>query len=76
MRRAELSIDEKKGMSGFSLGAGLYLNKFIIHFAQSYYHIAGPYTELGLNIKLNQLVGIGHLGNKINWSEKFASSYK
>jgi hypothetical protein len=76
MRRSELSIDEKKGMSGFSLGAGLYLNKFTIHFAKSYYHIAGPYTEIGLNFKLNQLFGFGNAGNKINWSEKFANSYK
>lgn len=73
MRRSELAISEKKGMSGFSLGAGLYLNKFIVHFAQSYYHIAGPYTEFGINIKLNQLIGSGA---GINWSEKFEKSYR
>ena len=75
MRRSELAIEEKKGMSGFSFGGGLYLNKFILHFAQSYYHIAGAYTEIGLNFKLNQLIGLGAGGNKINWSEKFAKSY-
>jgi hypothetical protein len=76
LRRAELTIDEKKGMSGFSFGGGLYLNKFTIHFAKSYYHIAGSYTEIGINFKLNQLFGLGQTGNKINWSEKFANNYK
>ncbi len=73
MRRSELAIDEKKGMSGFSYGVGLYLNKFIVHFAQSHYHIAGAYSEIGLIFKLNQIVGGG---NSINWSEKYANSYK
>jgi hypothetical protein len=62
-------------MSGFSFGGGLYLNKFTIHYAQSYYHLAGAYNELGINIKLNDLFGIGTMGDKINWSEKFANSY-
>jgi len=74
-RRAELSLGEKKGMSGFSFGGGLYLNKFILHYAQSYYHLAGSYHELGLAIRMNQLFGMGNLGQKINWSEKFARSY-
>jgi hypothetical protein len=75
LRRSELSITDKKGMSGFSFGGGLYLNKFTIHYAQSYYHLAGAYNELGINIKLNDLFGIGTMGDKINWSEKFANSY-
>ena len=75
MRRSELAIAEKKGMSGFSYGVGLYLHKFIVHFAQSYYHIAGPTTEVGLTFKLNQLIGV-HSGESINWSEKFANTYK
>lgn len=76
LRRSELAIAEKKGLSGFSFGGGLYLNKFIIHFAQSYYHISGAYSEVGINFALNQLFGIGKGGNKINWSEKFANQYK
>jgi hypothetical protein len=75
LRRSELSITDKKGMSGFSFGAGLYLNKFVLHFAQSYYHVAGPMTEMGLQIKLNQLFGFGTGGQKINWSDKFANSF-
>jgi hypothetical protein len=75
LRRSELALDEKKGASGFSFGAGLYLNKFVIHYARSYYHIVGPFNEIGINIKLNQLIGLGNMGGKINWSEKYARAY-
>ncbi|MBL7766334.1 MAG: type IX secretion system protein PorQ [Chitinophagaceae bacterium] len=75
LRRSELAIDERKGLSGFSFGAGLYLNQFTIHYAQSYYHIAGPYNEVGINVRLNDLFGLGDAGKRINWSEKFAKSY-
>lgn len=76
LRRSELSITDKKGMSGFSFGAGMYLNKFVLHYAQSHFHLAGAYHELGINIKLNQLFGLGTAGQKINWSEKFVKSYR
>lgn len=75
MRRAELALDEKKGMSGFAFGAGIYLNKFVIHYAQSHYHLAGAYHEFGLNFKLNQLFGFGPGGKKIHWGEKFTSAF-
>ncbi|HMN33057.1 MAG TPA: type IX secretion system protein PorQ [Chitinophagaceae bacterium] len=75
LRRSELAISEKKGVSGFSFGAGIYLNKFTIHYAQSYYHIVGAYNEIGINFSLNQLFGLGHFGEKINWSEKYAHAY-
>lgn len=76
LRRAELATADKKGMSGFSFGAGIYLNKFIIHYAQSHYHLAGAYHEIGLNFKLNQLVGLGAGGKKINWAEKYHSAFR
>ena len=76
LRRSELAIAEKKGLSGFSFGGGLYLNKFIIHFAQSYYHITGAYNEIGINFALNQLFGIGNAGKKINWAEKYGNSFR
>jgi hypothetical protein len=72
MRRAELALSEKKGMSGFSYGAGLYLNKFTLHFARSYYHISGPYNELGLSIQLNQLIGSGGIA----WTTHYANAYR
>lgn len=57
LRRSELSITDKKGMSGFSMGLGLYLNKFTIQYAQSYYHLAGSYHEIGINFDMKKLFG-------------------
>ncbi len=74
MRRSELAIADKKGLAGFSGGLGVYLNKFTIHFAQSYFHLAGPYNEIGVNFRLNQLFGMSNFGKKINWSEKYANT--
>ena len=76
LRRGELSLTDKKGLSGFSFGGGLYLNRFTIHYARSYYHLAGAYNEVGISIAMNRLFGLGDLGNKINWSEKFAKEYR
>ncbi len=57
MRRAEMALDTKKGSAGFSFGASIYLNKFQIHYARSFYSIAGAYNEFGLNLSLNKFVG-------------------
>lgn len=76
LRRSELAITERKGMSGFALGVGVYLNKMNLHVAQSYYHVAGPYTEIGLSLNVNQWFGLGNMGNKINWSSQFAKQYQ
>lgn len=73
MRRSELAFTDKKGASGFSFGAGFYLPRFTIHYAQSYYHITGAYKEIGINFQLNQLFGLGNGGRKINWSSTFAN---
>lgn len=59
LRRKEMSLDEIKGGTGYSFGASLYLNKFQIHYARSFYSIAGPYNEFGFNIAMNKIVGGG-----------------
>lgn len=71
LRRGELAMAEKKGAAGFSFGAGIDLNKFQVHYARSYYHIAGAYNEFGLNMSLNKLFGIGEFGEKINWGKVY-----
>lgn len=78
LRRSELALQEQKGMSGFSLGVGLYLNKYNIHFARSYYHITGPVNEIGLTLNTGQLfgIGVGKGDTKINWSEKYGNLYQ
>ncbi|MEZ5045899.1 MAG: type IX secretion system protein PorQ [Chitinophagaceae bacterium] len=73
LRRSELSFVEKKGLSGFSFGAGLYLNKYIVHYARSYYHLAGAYNELGINFSMNRLFGFQ--SNTIHWNQKYADCF-
>jgi len=58
-RRAEMALEEKKATAGFSFGGSINLNKFQVHYARSYYSIAGAYNEFGLNIALNKFVGGG-----------------
>jgi hypothetical protein len=71
LRRGELALQDKKGTAGFSFGAGIDLNKFQVHYAHSYYHIAGAYNEFGLNLSLNRLFGIGDFGDRINWTNQY-----
>lgn len=71
LRRGELAITDKKGLAGFSFGATLYLNKFQVHYARSYYHIAGAYNEFGLNFSLGKIIGIGKSAEKINWNTSY-----
>jgi hypothetical protein len=75
LRRSELALAERKGVSGFSYGAGLYLNKFTIHFARSHYHLAGAFNQVGFNFQMNKFFGLGKNGRKINWSDTYANSY-
>jgi hypothetical protein len=71
LRRGELALNDKKGPAGFSFGAGLDLNKLQVHYARSYYHIAGAYNEIGINFAMNKLFGIGDAGEKIGWSKQY-----
>lgn len=71
LRRSEMLVKDKPAMAGFSFGAGLYLNKFQVHYARSYYSLAGAYNEIGINMQLNQLFGIGKFGSKVGWKETY-----
>lgn len=73
LRRSELALTEKKATSGFSFGASVNLNKFRVYYARSYYSIAGAYNEFGLNLRLNQLTGIGSLTEKWHWRSAYAN---
>lgn len=69
LRRSEMVIKDKTALAGFSFGLNLNLNKFQVHYARSYYSIAGAYNEIGLNMQLNKLFGIGKFGDKIGWKD-------
>ncbi len=68
LRRQEMALQTIKGIAGFSFGVTVDLNKFIITYGRSYYHIAGPYHEIGLTMRLNKLMGLGEFGEKIHWN--------
>lgn len=71
LRRRELALQTVQGIAGFSFGAGINLNKFVIHYGRSYYHIAGPYNEIGLTMRMNKLFGLGKTGEKIHWNADY-----
>ncbi len=71
LRRGELALKEKAALAGFSFGAGINLNKFQIHYARSYYHLAGAYNEFGLNISLGRVTGLGKTGARWHWSDDY-----
>jgi hypothetical protein len=71
LRRGELGLKEKPGLAGFSFGAGIDLGKFQVHYARSYYHIAGAYNEFGLNMSLGRLTGIGRATERWNWNAAY-----
>ena len=72
LRRSELGLKDVKGTAGFSFGASLNLNKIQVHYARSYYHMAGATSELGLNLNMNKLLNLGTAGKKIHWGEEYA----
>lgn len=75
LRRSEMKITEKPALAGFSFGGSLYLNKFQVHYARSYYHISGAYNEIGLNFAMNKLFHLGKAGEKINWNADYESAW-
>ncbi len=71
LRRQELAITTKPGSAGFAFGLGLNLNKFQVHYARTFYHIAGPYNELGITMMLNKMFGLGPAGEKMHWNADY-----
>lgn len=71
LRRSELVIQDKTGLAGFAFGVGVNLNKIQVRYAHSIYHIAGAYNEIGINLSLNKLMGIGKFGDKIHWNATY-----
>lgn len=71
LKRRELSLETLPGLAGFAFGAGINLNKFQIHYARSYYHLASPYNEIGFTMALNKLFGMGTAGEKMNWNKVY-----
>lgn len=68
LRRKELNIGNTgNGLTGFSMGVSLLLNKLQVRYARSQYQNNTAYNQFGLNISLNQYFGLGKWGQKIGW---------
>lgn len=66
LRRRELSLDTKRAGVGYSFGAHFDLNKFQLYYGRSYYSVAGPCHEFGLNLQLNKFIHGG-----ANWAATY-----
>ena len=68
LRRKELNIENAgNGLTGFSMGVALLLNKLQVRYARSHYQNNTAYNQFGLNITLNQYFGLGKFGERIGW---------
>ncbi len=67
LQRKELALSTQPGLAGFAFGFGINLNKFQVHYARTYFSIAGPYNEIGITMALNRLFGLGKTGEKMHW---------
>lgn len=72
LRRSELKIKDKPATAGFSFGLDLYLNKFQVHYARTFYHVAGAYNEIGINFAMNKLLDIG--GNNSSFNADYGTN--
>ncbi len=71
LRRKEMVLQSAAGVAGFAFGVGVNLNKFVVQYGRSYYHIAGAYNEIGLTLRLNKLGSLGSLGERIHWDAEY-----
>jgi len=53
-RRAEMKVDARPGMVGFSMGLGLKVSKFHIAYGRSTYHLAGATNHFSLTTSLSE----------------------
>lgn len=70
LRRGEMGLSEKKGLAGFSFGAGINLNKFQVYYGRSYYSIANANNEIGLNVDLGRIMSLGKTGERWHWRQE------
>jgi hypothetical protein len=68
LRRQELSIGKgANGLTGFSMGAALVLDKLQVRFARSQYQNRIAFNQFGLDMTLNRYFGLGKFGERIGW---------
>lgn len=53
-RRKELAVSTRKGLAGFSFGAGVRINRFQIYYGRGQYHIAGAANHISITTNINE----------------------
>ncbi len=53
LRRKELSVSDFRSLAGFSIGAGIKINRFRIDYGVGYHHLAGAVNHLSISSNLN-----------------------
>lgn len=71
LRRREMALSTDPALAGFAFGAGLNLKKFQVHYARTYYSVAGAYNEFSITMMLNKLFGLGQFGEKTKWNAEY-----
>ncbi len=56
-RRQELAVELRKGLSGFSFGAGVRINRFNLSYGRAIYNVAGGVNHFSLGVNLDELFG-------------------
>jgi hypothetical protein len=70
LTRAELQIENaSNGLTGFSIGAGVLLNRLQIRYTRSHYQNNTAYNQFGLNLQLNKYFGLGKFSPKVGKTE-------
>ena len=54
MMRKELSVNNFRSLSGFTLGAGIKINRFRIDYGRGVYHLAGGLNHLSISTNLKE----------------------
>jgi hypothetical protein len=53
-RRKDLVVASRTGLSGFAIGAGIKVSKFVIGYSHSFYHLAGGTDLISLSMNFNE----------------------
>jgi hypothetical protein len=56
-RRQELAVELRRGLAGFSFGAGVRINRFNLSYGRAVYNIAGGINHISLGVNLDELFG-------------------
>jgi hypothetical protein len=56
-RRQELVVELRRGLAGFSFGAGVRINRFNLSYGRAVYNIAGGVNHISLGVNLDELFG-------------------